>query len=337
MILSLTVHGQAATVQEVLNAQKLTPATAEQLYGNGVYYEFSNNPPFATAKRNAQLVKERDALTKKVAALIKGKATNYEKLVAIFKHVASDKAGAPPKLDEPAPDGYNCVWFSQRLNEALSVAGFTNYPLRGFVKAADGGWTVHSWNAIEIGGQLFFLDAFMTSLMGKSYFLISQNEGTMYRSDITIGNGIGTRNASLSDCNTAAKRKQLLPIIDPAYDIERIHSSTSSGSYNMKVDGRQRLIDLKGNIVVHYPDKTYNVYTLEEYVAAEQERYDTAFEERKAKALEEAEAVREQMIEEALAEREAQQEENRQNSTEHHRHRNPDGTYGPWEEGPYDG
>jgi hypothetical protein len=333
MIVSLTVQGQAATIQEVLNREKLEPVRVNWLYGT---------------ETQAQIDMCEDYI-KSVDDMIVGKKTNYDKLVAIFNAVVND-----PVLNAQRKTGNNCTAYEATRYNALTVAGFTSYAFRGNITTVNGGVTGHSWNGIDIGGQLFFMDAFMTASGSKSYFLMAQNKGTMY-SDIIIGQadvplGIVTKMAWLSNVDTATKRLAYKPVLDWVAEPgvfykmsqHQLKGHTLSDGKNYGNNDTIRTISKRGVIITIYADgrpTTYETPAEEAArIAKEKAGEQEAYEENKQRILDEAAAAREAERDRLIAERDAELAERRESSTaRQHRHRNPDGTYGPWEEGPYDG
>jgi hypothetical protein len=175
------------------------------------------------------------------------------------------------------------------------------------------------------------MDAFMTASGSKGYFLISQNKATMYsdialwQSEMVAGAVVGK--APLSTLDTAAKRAKYPPVFDVAYheDFNRefwFKDYLQEGRYGYCPDHN-------GNVVIYFPDRT-EVMTMSEY---------QDFKEKEHQAFwDNVEANRQAEYDRLIAERDAELAERRESSTaRQHRHRNPDGTYGPWEEGPYDG
>jgi len=193
----------AKTFKEVVNEMELKPVRVDWLCG-------SSTP---------EMLDEGKALVKSVDNMIAGKITNYDKLVAIYNSVVND-----PKLNEIRKTGNNCTNYAQTLYEALTIAGFMNYQFRGYITTASGGKTEHSWNAVEVNGRLYFMDAFMTASGGKNYFLVSQKNATMYSDifiwQVDVGWRILAREGSFDEFNTAEKRKIFAPLLDITHDAE---------------------------------------------------------------------------------------------------------------------
>lgn len=115
------------------------------------------------------------AFIKRVEAAVKGKETNYEKMVAAYDYIrtnATDK-----KLMDGHISGYN-----MQLQCALEVIGFRTYYVSGEWTAKDG-WDT-TWVGIDIGNNLYYFDAGLPAVQGvsaKQCFGVAYKSSKLYK------------------------------------------------------------------------------------------------------------------------------------------------------------
>lgn len=206
------------------------------------------------------------AFIKRVEASVKGKKTNYDKLVAVYDYIRTNETDK--KLMSSAFE------YTYQLQCAFEIVGFRTYCIAGEWTAKDG-WDT-TWVGIDIGNSLYYFDAGLPALQGvntKQCFGVAYKSSKLYKnasiwqmemSPVTTKGG--DMNWALADANgipnSVSKRKPYRSVPDKCHP-PSLYYAANNGYWKMTDDTITPILDTdkEGNKFIFYPDGTRKEFT----------------------------------------------------------------------------